>query len=115
MDSQVQTWRTGFAECSELKVCVPSADSFRVLDTEQSDGEDKYIYVTFSQPLNQGQDLRGLVSLTSYGSSSGLRSTMSMADNRIKIYYESDDEAQMQLEIDKGVRDMTATGSEKTG
>lgn len=98
--------RTGFAECSELKVCIPSADSFRVLDTEQSDGEDKYIYVTFSQPLSQGQDLRGLVSLTSYGSSSGLRSTMSMSDNRIKIYYESDDEAQMQLEIDKRVRDI---------
>ena len=31
---------------------------------------------------------------------------MSMADNRIKIYYESDDEAQMQLDIDKGVRDI---------
>lgn len=66
------------------EVLIPSDTSFKVIGSRLVKGSDPYVEVSFSKPLDPGQDLSGLV--TAVGP---VRCWNQVEDNIIRIFYES--------------------------
>lgn len=81
------------------KVAIPALGLFKVLQAQvvQSDNE-QYVQITFSDPLDTRQNLRGLVQLGSG------KSTQRIENNVLKIYPDSGAEGEVQLTVDAGLR-----------
>ena len=94
--------KTGFRKCDGLDISIPARGNFSVLGARMSEGSDNYIDITFSEPLDKRQSLKGLVSL----SGAGENITTNVTDNRIRLYYEADVEKALTLEIDGAVKDI---------
>ncbi|WP_410220659.1 alpha-2-macroglobulin family protein [Pedobacter sp.] len=65
----------------EIKLNVPALSIFKVLDIKSVQETDNYALVQFSEPVNVGQDLNGLISL---GSLEDLRYTID--GSQVKVY-----------------------------
>ena len=101
---------TGFSECDALNLDIPATGNFRVLDARMSDGDDRFMDVTFSEPLDREQDLKGLVSITTsdeYNDSESIGLTTLVKDNHLRIYYDTTDDGDCTLEIDGAIRDIS--------
>lgn len=84
----------------EFEVEIPSLSDYKVLSSRIVRGEENYISVLFSDPLNARQNLIGLVSIS--GSSSRQRLVIDL--NELKIYPTSSISSEAQLTINKAVR-----------
>lgn len=87
----------------QSQIEIPARNQFKVLQARavQNDNE-QYVQLTFSEPLDARQNLRGLVEL-----SSG-RSTHRVENNVIKVYPENGAEGEVQVTVAAGLR--TARG-----
>jgi alpha-2-macroglobulin len=83
----------------QSQIEIPARNMFKVLQAQsvQNDTE-QYIQVTFSDPLDARQNLRGLVQLGSG------KSTQRIENNVLKIYPESGAEGEVQITLDAGLR-----------
>ena len=94
--------RTGFTGCDGLEITIPAKGRFTVLGAKMSTGDDRYIDITFSEPLDKSQNLRGLTSLQGAGENT----VASVTDNHLRLYYEADGEEALTLEVDGAVKDI---------
>lgn len=96
--------RTGFPECRPLNAYIPARGQFFVTDARMSSGDDRYVDVTFSEPLDGSQRLDGLFSLaTSDGKGTSVSTKVS--DNNLRIYYETSGDGPLTVKIDGAVKD----------
>lgn len=93
----------GFNDRETQKVTVPAAGTFKVMDAVLHAGEDPYIEVTFSNPLQQDIDPEGMFALSGTG-----RFYTKTGDNIVRIYHEKQGE-EISLEISSGITDISGT------
>ena len=91
------------AGSGQSTVQIPARGDFKVLQVQamQNDSE-PHVQITFSEPLDARQALRGLVELGT------LRTTQRIENNVLKIYPETVPEGEVQLTLNAGLR--TARG-----
>jgi uncharacterized protein YfaS (alpha-2-macroglobulin family) len=85
----------------EYKVAIPpfSKKHFEVADVRLLQESGSYIRLTFSDPVSQTQDMKGLITLSGTGSF-----TYSIDKNVIKVYPESLPPGEVELHIYEGIR-----------
>ena len=74
----------GFRDSKESTVSIPGEGAFRVLSSELIDAKDPYIKVQFSEPLENGDDLSGIVTLSGVG-----RQYLEIKDNHLNVYFDA--------------------------
>ncbi|MCB0495061.1 MAG: hypothetical protein KDC79_02905, partial [Cyclobacteriaceae bacterium] len=72
----------GLSKTDELEVEIPSLSDFKVVSTQIIRGKDNYISVVFSDPLNEQQNLNGLVTFKDVSS----QPRMVINLNELKVY-----------------------------
>ncbi|NLX81252.1 MAG: hypothetical protein GXZ03_06795 [Proteiniphilum sp.] len=93
---------------SEINIPSLSADNFHVVDVRTSSSTEKYIRVTFSDPISVSQNLEGLFTL------SGIKNyTYRLDKNVLKIYPESFPSEAFTLNIYKGLNNISGLYLEK--
>lgn len=100
---------TEFSKCEDLKVQIPAKDGFSVISADISSGENKYIDVRFSQPLDGSQNLNGLVTLTGSENNyegSNPKTTFKVSDNNLRIYYDGNSSRNITLSLSTGIKDI---------
>jgi len=93
----------GFRNKGAEKITVPGTDSFHVLDAQRKSGDDPYVEVQFSNPLDRDSDPAGMFTLGGAG-----KYYTEIEDNIVKLYYEKDGE-DISLEIASGICDISGT------
>lgn len=102
--SAIGTNATGIRE-----IPIPAEGTFSLLDTRVIHDENPHIELTFSDILDQRQQLRGLIRL---GDDDRLNTIIQ--GNRIRIFFpQSDDESQT-LHIDRGIRSMAGRNLDRS-
>ena len=78
---------------------VPAIGTFKVLDAIEVAGNEKFIKVIFSDPIDRNQDLNGLITIDNF---SNLKFTIE--DNIVKVYYEnSQNKGSFQIQVSEGI------------
>jgi len=95
----VEGKKFGAGRNSETAFEVPALGDFKVISAQVVHAEDTYISVQFSDPLLPGQDLRGLVVL-----SSGNNFRTSLQSNELRIYPAEILTGEVQLTLFEGIR-----------
>lgn len=90
--------KEGFTRESVETVNIPENGVFEVISTRNVTGADPYVEISFSQPLDASQDLRGLASLTSVG-----RSYSRIEDNIVRLYYDECRSSSLRVEVSGNV------------
>jgi len=85
----------------EYEVEIPSLDDYKVISSRIVRGEENYISVLFSDPLDSKQNLTGLVSL-----SNNRRQRTVINLNELKIYPTSTMSSEAKLTINSGVKNV---------
>ncbi len=85
-----------------LNVEVPSLDNYKVVSSKVVDGNEKYISVLFSDPLDARQNLQGLISLV--GATGTPRLVINL--NELKIYPKGNIGQQLTLTINESVKNI---------
>ncbi len=103
--------KTGFQACDNLNIDIPAKGQFSVIGARMSEGDDKYIDVTFSEPLNRTMSMAGLAVISaasddSYEPPATVSSSEKINDNVLRLYYEPCGDASLTLKIDGAIRDM---------
>lgn len=86
----------------ELEVEVPALGDYKVISSRIVRGEDNYISVLFSDPLDARQNLTGLVALSGTNSKSRLVINL----NELKIYPTKEITSEAELTINIGVKNI---------
>ena len=81
------------------KAVIPANDSFRVVSAVKAGTSDPYIEISFSSPLKEGQNLKGLVELDNVG-----KYYFSTDHNILKVFYEDLGRDEATLNVYTGVR-----------
>lgn len=81
------------------KVSVPAKDTFSYLSSERINDPQNGIIVTFSEPLSNTQDMKGLFDIAELKDY-----TLEIENNRAWIFFEEKDEA-LTLRLHEGIRD----------
>jgi len=85
----------------ETTIKVPSLSEFKVLFTKLVNQPEQYVFVQFSDPLDQNQDLEGLVKIQ------GIDYVRTIVDgNTLRVYPNNRLEGEYKLEITKGVQNV---------
>ncbi len=86
----------------EEKAMVPAKGNFRFLSAKRISLPENGIRLTFSEPVSETQDLKGLITL------SGLSSYIfQVTDNKVNIYFEETNLATTLLSVNEGIRSRT--------
>ncbi|MBV6646263.1 MAG: hypothetical protein KI790_12485 [Cyclobacteriaceae bacterium] len=86
----------------KLNIDIPSLDNYKVLSSRIVEGKEKYISVTFSDPINPRQNLNGLVTLS--GTQRKPRLVVNL--NELKIYPTQEVKSKMTLTINESVKNV---------
>jgi alpha-2-macroglobulin len=86
----------------EIEIDIPSLSDYKVVSSQIIRGKENYISVHFSDPLNDNQNLNGLVQFANL--SVGTRVVVNL--NELKIYPTSTIEADAELVIYKAIKNM---------
>lgn len=89
----------GFKENLSETAIIPAAGTFKVIDAVKGGTSDPYIEISFSSPLKEGQNLKGLVTLDNVG-----KYYYSVDRNILKVYYEDRGRENATLTINSGVK-----------
>ncbi|MCQ2143460.1 MAG: MG2 domain-containing protein [Bacteroidales bacterium] len=89
----------GFKKTMTEKAVIPANDSFRVVSAVKAGTSDPYIEISFSSPLKEGQNLKGLVELDNVG-----KYYFSTDHNILKVFYEDLGRDEATLNVYTGVR-----------
>ncbi|MCF6361427.1 MAG: MG2 domain-containing protein [Cyclobacteriaceae bacterium] len=90
----------GLSSSEEIKIDIPSLSDYKVVSSQIKRGKENYISVLFSDPLNEKQNLNGLVQFTNL--SSRPRTVINL--NELKIYPTSTIEDEADLVINKAIK-----------
>ncbi len=82
------------------RISVPAQGVFEISDVYVSEGEENMIHISFTEPLDPQQDLRGLVSMEPAGSKGQSR----IKNNTIMLEIPENAGGQIQLTIHKGIK-----------
>ncbi len=81
-------------------VVVPSLDDFSVMDVRTTKGKDKYVQISFSDPLSPNQNLDGLILIEGYKGK--LRTTIN--NNEIRVFPADGIGGKQTVTIAKGIK-----------
>ena len=74
----------GFKDSNLASATIPSKNGFKVLSSKMVSAKDPYIKVQFSQPVEKGSDLSGIVSLEGV-----TRQYLEVKENQINVYFDA--------------------------
>ncbi|MDR2805284.1 MAG: alpha-2-macroglobulin [Dysgonamonadaceae bacterium] len=78
---------------------IPVLDAFKVLSAEQIFEPENGIQITFTEPISQTQDLKGLITVT------GLTHfTTHTQNNKINLYFDRQGVNQVTISVDQGIK-----------
>ncbi|MBY0424540.1 MAG: hypothetical protein K2Q22_02795, partial [Cytophagales bacterium] len=89
------------SESLEETVAIPALGTFNVLSTDVVHGEEQYVSIVFSDPLDQNQNLDGLVTIQN---SQELR--LVMEENRLKAYPNNRLTGELDLIVYEGIKNI---------
>jgi hypothetical protein len=84
----------------EMKVEVPALGDFKILSASVVQGQDQYIKLHFSDPLDENQDLEGMVTLANQ--KTGFRYLVD--GNKLKLYPTSRQSGSQMIRVSPGIR-----------
>lgn len=90
----------GFKEKSEASVTLPAAGNFKLADAFLNSEADPFIELLFSEPLDEGQSLNGLISL---GGGAG-KSYMQRNGSVVRVYFERRNDNDVTLDVSRNIR-----------
>ncbi len=84
---------------AEEKALIPAKGDFRFLSAKRISRPENGIQLTFSEPVSDSQELKGLITL------SGLSSYIfQVADNKVNVYFEETNLSSTVLSVNEGLR-----------
>ncbi len=83
----------------QYPVVVPATGAFRFMDAALLDGPDSGVCLVFSEPLEEGQDLRGLISIDEVADY-----TTEIEDNRVKVFFADPYQGSFTVYVGEGIR-----------
>jgi len=89
----------GVQRSSKGSIDVPALNDFKVISTKVVKSGEEYLLLTFSDPLDEGQDLNGLIELED---ESELR--FDITENEVKVYFSSGLRGDKRLSVYPGIR-----------
>lgn len=81
------------------KVMIPGKNNFVILNVNINSGENQYLEINFSDPIDKGQNLDGLVSLDGASELS-----FSINGNILKVYPKNEIKGSSKLEVFQGIK-----------
>ncbi len=99
---QIQGKPIGLTSSKEIEISIPSLSDYKVVSSQIKRGKENYISVLFSDPLNEKQNLQGLVRFTNLSS----RPRVVINLNELKIYPTSTIEDEADLVIDMAIKNI---------
>lgn len=90
----------GIDQHTEKKILIPAKDSFCFLSAERIEQPENGIEIVFSEPISTNQDLKGLIEIPEVPNS-----IFQVKDNRVYLYFESNQLDKVTLKIHEGVKD----------
>ena len=90
---------TGFVTDSKVEAVVPGKGAFKVLQAENNEGEEPFIDICFTEPLDDVDDNSGLFTLTGAG-----QTYVQAEDNHVRMFYENAGEDPLQLTVSGAVK-----------
>jgi uncharacterized protein YfaS (alpha-2-macroglobulin family) len=107
----ILNWNGQSIEASENKgqdeIIVPATNVFKVLDIKAVQGEEDYALVQFSEPVNVGQDLNGLLML---GNTADLRFTID--GSQVKVYSPAELKGDFNVLVNMGIQNISGENLE---
>lgn len=73
---------TGFKECAPAETMIPAIGNFRAMCAVPGNGENSYVDIVFSEPLDPRQNLRGLAGTDINEDGANMK----IEDNRLRIF-----------------------------
>ena len=92
----------GVSKKEQIRVDIPALDDFKVISTNITRGEENYISVLFSDPLDENQNLNGIVVLQDVASKPRLVINL----NELKIYPTKEITSNTLLKIYKSIKNI---------
>lgn len=89
----------GVDRTSKSEIEIPALNDFKVISSKVNRISDAYVLLSFSDPLNENQDLRGLVTLEG---DAGLRYAIS--ENEVKVYTSQSHVGMKRLSVFPGIK-----------
>ena len=84
----------------DTKVEVPALGDFKITQSEVVQGEEQYVLLHFSDPLQESQDLNGLIRLNT------VPLKFIVEENRVKVYPTEQQAGTQELSITRGVKNI---------
>ncbi|WP_300699956.1 MG2 domain-containing protein [Bacteroides sp.] len=84
----------------EEEILIPAKNKFQLLSAKRIDQPENGIEIVFSNPISVTQDLKGLIEIPEISSS-----IFQIKDNKVYIYFETNQLDKLTLKIDEGVKD----------
>ena len=101
--------KAGFSSESRQTVVIPGTGEFKVLRARIMEGEDPYVEIRFSEPLDPTADYTGFFTLIGAG-----RQHIDIQDNIVKVYFERIEGEETAILVSAGTKSIYAnkTGSD---
>ncbi len=96
---------SGFGKTVSADVTVPASEGFRVVSAKKKDGDEPYVEVVLSQPLDPLSDVSGMFTLSVEG-----RSYTAVDGNIVRVFFERKKaEGNISLTVSGSLKDCTGT------
>ncbi|MDR2885269.1 MAG: alpha-2-macroglobulin, partial [Rikenellaceae bacterium] len=100
MEVVVKGKPAGIDNTAEIPVVVPATGAFRFMDAQPLPGSDNGLYLTFSEPLDQSQDLRGLISIQEID-----EYVFQIEENVVMVHFQSSRSGSgITIDVERGIR-----------
>ncbi len=91
----------GITQTQDLDVQIPALGDFKVTNIRVEQGSSQHVVIQFSDPLNEKQNLQGLISLSDVGTLD-----FEIKDNEIRVYPPVRQVGSKTLKLEAGVRNI---------
>ncbi|MDR0891230.1 MAG: alpha-2-macroglobulin, partial [Mediterranea sp.] len=99
---KVQKNDLSYDDGQSISINIPSKDGFRFLSARRIDQPENGIEITFSEPVSQTQDLKGLIEISELSNY-----IFQVKDNKVYVYFENNDLQKLTLLVHEGVQSMS--------
>lgn len=89
----------GIDRTQEEYILIPAKNSFRFLSAKRIEQPENGIEITFSDPVSDTQDLKGLIEIPEVSSS-----ILQVSENKIFVYFEANKQSKLTLNIHEGIK-----------
>ncbi len=100
--------KSGVPEEQLINIHIPGPEDFSVFDVRLVSQPERHISVTFTQPLDNKQDLTGLATITNFrdknGASSSMEVTYDVDGNKLLLYPGSQLTGSFDVQLDQSIR-----------